>query len=84
MLLALRKSEPIIVDGSFNLLFAQDKQLFTYDPLLGRKKLQYMQISLGSQLKRLQQLVGKIIMANYETPFGKGMRPFEFIMWKSK
>ncbi|MGL5041939.1 MAG: alpha,alpha-phosphotrehalase [Culicoidibacterales bacterium] len=82
-LVALRKKEPIIVEGDFQLLEANHPQLFAYQRQYQGETITVYANFLGTDLEVELPCTGEVIMANYRVPLDNILRPFEFIMWKN-
>lgn len=78
-LIVLRKSYPVIREGSFRLLMEEDPDLFVYERLLGEQKL-FVAANFHGTERSIEIPEGKVLIHNYEDVPNGVLRPYEALM----
>ena len=87
-LIALRKSEPLLIDGEYALLLAEDEQIFAYTRNLGNESLLVIANFTGAEVSYDDKDIslyenGKCLISNYDSKAKPGrLRPYEARIYK--
>ncbi|MCE8501443.1 alpha,alpha-phosphotrehalase [Latilactobacillus sakei] len=83
-LVALRKTEPVLIEGQYQLLAPEDEAVYTYQRQLGDKKVRVIANFTDQTQQRANAAVKAVMMSNYPdqqlTTDQITLRPYEAVM----
>lgn len=83
-LVALRKTEPVLIEGQYQLLAPEDEAVYTYQRQLGDKKVRVIANFTDQTQQRANTAVKAVMMSNYPdqqlTTDQITLRPYEAVM----
>lgn len=83
-LVALRKTEPVLIEGQYQLLAPEDEAVYTYQRQLGNKKVRVIANFTDQTQQRANAAVKAVMMSNYPdhqlTADQIILRPYEAVM----
>lgn len=83
-LVALRKTEPVLIEGQYQLLALEDEAVYTYQRQLGDKKVRVIANFTDQTQQRANAAVKAVMMSNYPdqqlTADQITLRPYEAVM----